>query len=161
MPTIRISERTKKAIGELGSTFETPDDVIKRLIEESGHSNLLGEEKSDDKFENIPVDNEKFIELIKQIEFLDNEVEFKVDETMVSFYHPEIKRGNGLAWIGYPKANKVTVRLKKIQFPEEVDYENRIEEDGWSNAYKRIKIRLNNQDIEYLLNLIKYALKNK
>lgn len=41
MPTIRISEETAKAINELGGTFDKPDDVLQRLIQEAGYEDLL------------------------------------------------------------------------------------------------------------------------
>jgi len=41
MPTIRISEDSKYALNELGGTFDKPDDVIQRLIRESGYEELL------------------------------------------------------------------------------------------------------------------------
>lgn len=42
MPTIRISEETKSAINELGNTFDSADDVLKKLIREAGYGELLG-----------------------------------------------------------------------------------------------------------------------
>lgn len=37
-PTVRISEETKKFLNEHGNTFDTPDQVIQRMIEEAGHT---------------------------------------------------------------------------------------------------------------------------
>lgn len=38
---IRLSEETAQAVNELGGTFDSPDDVIQRLIKKSGHGELL------------------------------------------------------------------------------------------------------------------------
>jgi hypothetical protein len=40
-PTIRIGDDTAAAINELGGTFDSVDDVLKRLVEEAGHEKLL------------------------------------------------------------------------------------------------------------------------
>lgn len=41
MPTIRITNETKRALNELGGTFDKPDDVIQRVISQAGHEELL------------------------------------------------------------------------------------------------------------------------
>ena len=46
-PTLRIGEDTKRAINELGNTFDSADDVLKRLLHEAGHGDLLQQEPSD------------------------------------------------------------------------------------------------------------------
>jgi hypothetical protein len=38
VPTARISEETQTALNELGGTFDTPDDVIQRVIREAGYT---------------------------------------------------------------------------------------------------------------------------
>jgi len=43
-PTVRIGNDTKRAVNELGGTFDSPDDVFKRLIREAGYGDLLEEE---------------------------------------------------------------------------------------------------------------------
>lgn len=43
--TIRIDENTKEALNQLGGTFDNPNDVIQRLIEEAGHGELLSSNK--------------------------------------------------------------------------------------------------------------------
>ncbi|MCL9813729.1 hypothetical protein [Natranaeroarchaeum aerophilus] len=40
-PTIRIDDETKAAIDQLGGTFDSADDVLRRLIDESGNGELL------------------------------------------------------------------------------------------------------------------------
>jgi len=40
-PTIRIDDETRRAIHELGGTFDSADDVVRRLLRESGHGTLL------------------------------------------------------------------------------------------------------------------------
>ncbi|UOY10014.1 hypothetical protein [Methanonatronarchaeum sp. AMET6-2] len=116
-------------------------------------------QKSDNRFEKIDVNNKKFIELIKKIDSLYEEIDFKVDKNTISFYYPEIKKGNGITLLGYPKTNKIKVYLRGLKYPEKVDHENRIKDGGWQNSYKTIRIELKNQDIEYLLDLIEYAIK--
>lgn len=49
MPTIRIGKKTAEAINELGGTFDKPDDVIQRLIEEAGHGEQLKETEASSK----------------------------------------------------------------------------------------------------------------
>ena len=46
-PTIRIGEDTKRAVNKLGSTFDSADDVLKRLIREAGHDDLLQDEDAE------------------------------------------------------------------------------------------------------------------
>lgn len=41
MPTVRITDDTKYALNELGGTFDKPNDVIQRIIHESGHGDLI------------------------------------------------------------------------------------------------------------------------
>lgn len=47
-PTIRIDDETKAAINQLGGTFDSADDVVRRLIEESGNGELLDGDADDD-----------------------------------------------------------------------------------------------------------------
>ena len=50
-PTIRISEETKQAINQLGGTFDSPDDVIQRLIEEADYGDILSKDQENDRKE--------------------------------------------------------------------------------------------------------------
>ncbi|WP_086636949.1 hypothetical protein [Methanonatronarchaeum thermophilum] len=45
MPTLRISEKTKEALGEIFPAFNTGDDMVQELIKEAGYEDLLEEEK--------------------------------------------------------------------------------------------------------------------
>lgn len=47
VPTVRISDETKMALNELGGTFDTPDEVIQRVIREAGYT-LPSESNSQD-----------------------------------------------------------------------------------------------------------------
>ncbi|MDY7082791.1 MAG: hypothetical protein SXQ77_10390, partial [Halobacteria archaeon] len=38
---IQIDEEVKAAIAELGNTFDTPNDVIRRILNEAGYRDLL------------------------------------------------------------------------------------------------------------------------
>lgn len=38
MPTVRINKETQIALNQLGGTFDTPDDVIQRVIREAGYT---------------------------------------------------------------------------------------------------------------------------
>jgi hypothetical protein len=50
-PTIRINEGTKEAINQLGGTFDSPDDVIQRLIEEAEYGHLLSEDSETSEYD--------------------------------------------------------------------------------------------------------------
>lgn len=63
MPTIRISEETKQALNEIGGTFDSPDDVIQRVIEKAGDGSLLEDNQDrsfaqDSKQESVKSDGE-------------------------------------------------------------------------------------------------------
>lgn len=48
---IEISDDIAVAINELGGTFDTVDDVLRRLVHEAGHGNLLEDEGAVEKTE--------------------------------------------------------------------------------------------------------------
>lgn len=41
MPTIRLAEDTYDAIHQLGGTFDSADDIVRQLLEDAGHADLL------------------------------------------------------------------------------------------------------------------------
>jgi len=172
--TIRISESTKKALERYGTLFDTPDDVIKKIIKSFEALAEKKNEKPEDLIEKAAEEgggnnekaeipkNKKYQELIDTIENLDSDIAYKCNESMISFYdHPELKKGSGLAWLDYPENNKIPrVHIRKLNYPKEVDPEDRINYEGGFGNYPYLKnIWLEDEnDKKYLMKIIKYAI---
>jgi hypothetical protein len=95
-PTIRIDEDTKRAINELGSTFDSADDVLKRLIREAGHNDLLqnGDSESNKK-SNGSITPDSKIDLTSQSVDVDSKVPPTLHEFVVNWGWPSnLKKGS-------------------------------------------------------------------
>jgi len=95
-PTIRIDEDTKRAINELGNTFDSADDVLKRLIRKAGHNDLLqnGDSESNKNSDESTTPDSK-IDLTSRSVDVDNKIPPMLQEFVVNWDWPSnLKKGS-------------------------------------------------------------------
>jgi hypothetical protein len=102
---IRISDDTTRVINKLGGTFDKPDDVIQRLIKESGHGELL-EQDSDISTESntgstqtVNSASERKDQLLNQLRKQDNVEE--IEKLRRSAWRVRTKADSRIIWIHY------------------------------------------------------------
>lgn len=98
--TIRISEDTRKQLNSIGGTFDTPDDVIQRLVTEAGYT----------------VPSESNSRNTGTVEHETTELEEELDSIL-----PQSE------WLTNPKQRKIVVSVVKrcLQLPSETSVRDR------------------------------------
>lgn len=116
-PTVRIGDDTKMVVNELGGTFDSPDDVFKRLIREAGYGELLEKEPNSTNYQQSQDYSETDWELDTHSVSENDEISAPFYKTVVNWDWPKsIKRGS-------TKADNVTGVIRRMMAQGSCDEE--------------------------------------